>query len=348
VTEEAIHSESQGYDVLWIPDHLVDIQPLFSIYDCWTMLAWIGAKTKTAKLGSGVTDVQRIHPAKTANIVATLDNLTNGRAVLGIGSGEIMNTEAYGIAFESAENRIQRTKEAIQVIKALWSSSVEEPADFNGRYYTLKKAHLDLRPVQKPSPPIYVGTFYSPRMVQVAGEVADGWYPAAYFDVDTFAKRVAVLKDAAESAGRRFEEEIDVMANVPTLIANRSDKVLMERVRNALKKRMVINRYFFKILGVEHLLQEIPRELEYQLLTPNGSSKDVLSKAVEGLSVPDEVVDRAIENAMAIGSADECVSSIERFIAAGATHVYFPDFMGSRENYEKISKEIIPRLRAPS
>jgi phthiodiolone/phenolphthiodiolone dimycocerosates ketoreductase len=346
VAAEAVRSEALGFDILWVPDHLIDINPLFSIFDAWTMLSHIGAKTSRAKLGSGVTDVQRIHPAKTANIVATLDNLTGGRAVLGIGSGEIMNTEPYGIEFESARDRIQRTKEAIQVIRALWESSPTHPANYQGEFYALKNAFLSLAPIQKPTPPIYVGTFYSPKMVRVAGEVADGWYPAAWFDAESYRKKVLTLEEGAKSSGRTLED-IDVIANIPTIVMDRKeDRSKMEAVKKGLKRRMIVNRYLFKILGVGDELSKLPRNLEYQLVTPGSESDSALSRAVDAVSVPDEVLEKAIDSMMAIGSVDACVSAIERFIEAGATHVYFPDFIGSRENYELISKEIMPRLAA--
>src|SRR5271165_1897367 len=92
IVADGVEAERLGFDVVWVPDHLVDIQPLQAITDTWTTLAFIGAKTQKIKMGSGVTDIQRMHPAKIANTVTTLDNLTHGRAILGIGAGEIMNT----------------------------------------------------------------------------------------------------------------------------------------------------------------------------------------------------------------------------------------------------------------
>src|SRR5580692_11488670 len=133
--DQAFRAEELGYDFIWVPDHLTDIPPASAVYDAWTMLAYIGAKTSRAMLASGVTDTQRMHPAKTASTVATLDNLTGGRAVLGIGAGEVMNTRPYGMEWESADMRILRVKEYIQVVRKLWSSSFEHQVGFEGELY---------------------------------------------------------------------------------------------------------------------------------------------------------------------------------------------------------------------
>src|SRR5579862_8273487 len=161
IVSDGIEAERLGFDMVWVPDHLVDIRPLQAITDTWTTLAYIGAKTQKIKLGSGVTDIQRMHPAKIANTVANLDNLTKGRVVLGIGAGEIMNTKPYGIPFEEKSVRVRRLRENIQVIKLLWAARYEQPANFTGEFYSLNNAHLSMSPLQRPSPPIYIGAFSS-------------------------------------------------------------------------------------------------------------------------------------------------------------------------------------------
>jgi len=317
-----------------------------SIFDAWTVLAFIGAKSTKVRLGSGVTDIQRIHPAKTANIVSTLDNLTNGRGVLGIGTGEIMNTVPYGIEWEKKEIRLKRLREYLQVIKLLWGSSYEKAVNFSGEFYSLRDAQLSLPPLQKPNPPIYIGSWSSKEMLRIVGELADGWYPASHNTPELFKERVQIIKDAAQKANRSFDR-INIIANVPTLVCKDQNQItqLKGRIKNALKRKLLLNQYFWKVLGLTKDDLSTPRELEYQFASPGPNYDKTLSKAVENLTVPDEALERAIGKIIAVGSIDECVSTIEKFVQSGATNIFFSDFLSTKENYHLIGTEIIPRLR---
>ena len=346
--DDGLEALKLGFDLVWVPDHLVDIQPVFAIYDAWTVLAYLGAKTSKLRLGSGVTDIQRIHPAKTANIVSTLDNLTRGRAVLGIGAGEIMNTVPYGIKWEEKSIRIERLREYLEVIELLWSSSYENPKTFTGKYYTLKQAHLSLPPIHKPRPPIYIGAFSSKAMLRLAGELADGWYPGSVNSVRAFSQKVETIKKSAKGAGRS-PDEMDIIASIPTFVCfNESEIALARReAKQAIKREMMTNRYIFKAVGLEKFLDsDAQRELEYQHATPGKEFDRSLELAIQRLSIADEVLERVLDDTMAIGTADQCVSSIERFVRAGATHIFFSNTGGTRENYSRIGECIIPELRS--
>ena len=342
---DGILAENQGYDCLWIPDHLTDIPPPTVVLDAWTALSYVGSHTKRIRVASGVTDTQRIHPAKTANIVATLDNITDGRAVLGIGAGEVMNTKPYGIPWESSEVRIKRVEEAIRVIRLLWSSSYSKPVSFEGDYYRLDQAHLDLAPVQKPSPPIYVGAYSSSKMLAIAGELADGWYPAFYYTVGSYREKLGIIRDAAGTAGRSFDS-IDRMAYVPIVIGEKSPSLIRD-LKKYLKRQMIMNRYLFKILGVEDALDSVPRELNYQLIAPTLDYSKMIDRVVSKLLIPDEALEKGLDEMMAIGTPDQCIHSLERFVKAGATHICVNVPLGGREDYRSIASEIIPHFRHP-
>src|SRR5208337_5541635 len=114
------------------------------------MLSAIAARTKKIRLGSGVTDTQRTHPTRTAHMVACLDALSKGRAILGIGAGEAMNIIPFGLSWESPDVRTKRMEEAIHVITLLWESSIDPQKTFSGTYYTLNQATLDQPPPQSP------------------------------------------------------------------------------------------------------------------------------------------------------------------------------------------------------
>lgn len=118
-------------------------------------------------MGTCVTDPLRRHPAVTAQLAITLDLISNGRAILGIGAGEAFHLNPYGIAWERP---ISRLEEAVRVIKKLWS---EDFADYNGVFFKLKRAVVIKKSVQKPYPPIWIGAM-RPRALRVVGVLGDG------------------------------------------------------------------------------------------------------------------------------------------------------------------------------
>lgn len=344
IVADGVEAEELGFDAVWVPDHLVDISPVQAMTDAWTTLAYIGAKTGKIRLGSGVTDIQRIHPAKIANIVATLDNLTKGRATLGIGSGEIMNTRPFGIPWEEKKVRIRRLEETIQIVKLLWASSYGRPANFSGEFYSLHDAHLSLPPVQKPGPPVYIGSFSSKGTLRLAGRLGDGWYPGSQNTPEHFRQKVELIRSAAKEAGRS-PDDLDVIASVPTIIAEdeESRSRLMKEIKKSLKTTLVLSQYMMDFVGAGGGNQ-LPKELDYQLATPGPVYDQALMAAVEKLEVPNEALERAAGELIAFGTVDECISTIEKFVKAGATQIFFANFVASRENYRLIATEIIPRL----
>jgi phthiodiolone/phenolphthiodiolone dimycocerosates ketoreductase len=341
----AIEAEKQGYDFVWIPDHLTDIPPPVVVLDTWTALSYVGSHTKKLRVASGVTDTQRIHPAKTANIVATLDNITRGRAVLGIGAGEVMNTRPYGIPWESSKVRIKRVEEALRVVRLLWGSSYRNPVDFKGEYYSLEQAHLDLPPIQKPSPPIYIGAYHSTKMLEIAGELADGWYPAFYYTVSGYRERLGVIGDAARRAGRKFDS-IDRMVYVPVVVASKATPELREELKNMLKRQMITNNYLFKVLGVEDALASLPKELHYQLITPTLDYSRMIEKVASKLEVPDDALEEGIEEMMAVGTPDQCIESLERFVRAGATHICVNKPLDWRDDFRAVAAKVMPHFKS--
>lgn len=343
IVADGIEAERLGFDIAWVPDHLVDISPVQAMTDAWTTLAFIGARTQKIKLGSGVTDIQRMHPAKIANTVATLDNLTKGRAILGIGAGEIMNTRPFGIPWEEKKIRIRRLAETIRVVKLLWSSTYEKPANFGGEFYNLKEAHLSLPPVQRPGPPVYIGAFSSKGMLRLTGELAEGWYPGSQNTPEDFRKKVQLIKESASKSGRA-PDQIQMIASVPTIICDKDQnrKMLLAEIKLSLKTTIILSQYMLEMFGIK---TSLPKELDYQLATPGPVYDRALASAVEQLEVSDEALEKVIGEIIAFGTVDECLSTLEKFIRSGATQLFFANFVASRENYRRIAKEIIPKLR---
>ena len=336
-------AERLGFDFVWAADHLTELPPATAVMDAWTVLADIGARTKAVRLATGVIDVQRIHPAKVANLVATLDHLTNGRAVLGIGAGEVMNTRPYGMPWEPPAVRISRLKESLEVMKLLWSSSIDEPVSYSGEHYRLENAHLALLPVQKPHPPIYVGAFTATKMFHIIGEMGDGWLPGTPNTEASFKRKVKVIGDAAERSGRSMDE-IDVIANVPFAVSE--SRAVREKAKELLKPALVYHTRLLGDLGVDAPAGSSRKDLEYQYIEPTREWANEFSTTVERLEVPDEALERGIDEMMAVGSLEQCIASFERFVSWGATNIEPRPIIRNEESYEILSREIIPYFKS--
>ena len=153
IRDVVLECERLGYHSVWLDDHLMfGEQP---ILECWTTLSALSIVTTRIRLGSMVACNSFRNPALLAKIAASLDVISGGRLEFGIGAG-IQETEhrAYGFSFPKSHVRIERLREAIEVINALWS---EEKVSYKGKHYNLEKAICEPKPLQKPHPPITIG-----------------------------------------------------------------------------------------------------------------------------------------------------------------------------------------------
>jgi probable F420-dependent oxidoreductase len=176
VLDLARMADTDGWHGVWFADHYMPntgsetIQP-GDVHECWAMLPAIAAVTDRVRIGPLVAPTSVHHPAVLANRAATIDHISNGRMVLGIGAGwQINEHHAYGIELQEPGPRVTRFDEAIQIIRSLLGN---ERTDFHGEYYDITDAPADPKPVQSPLP-ILVGTG-SPRMLRITARHADEW-----------------------------------------------------------------------------------------------------------------------------------------------------------------------------
>lgn len=193
--KDGVLGEKSGFDSVWIPDHITDYDGGARV-DCWTVLAGIGVQTQKVLLSPAVTDVHIVHPAKAAQIIASLDELTGGRTMVALGAGEAMSIVPFGIEFEKAKARAKRVREYIDVLKLLWTATRERRASYQGDFYNLKEAFIIQQPTRKPHPPIYIGAIESNTLLKMTGEIADGWLPWMTTP-EMFGDGVKIIRDAA-------------------------------------------------------------------------------------------------------------------------------------------------------
>jgi len=209
-------AESIGFTSVWVTDHVAIPVESVSHYpyredrrppwpadipylDAFTALTWVGAVTRTVRLGTSVLVLPLRPPLIVAKTVATLDALTGGRVVLGVGAGWLR--EEFDLLGQPFRTRGRRMKEAIRVLKACWS---DDPVSFDGEYFQLSPFGMDPKPRQGARLPVLGGGESDAALRRVA-EVCDGWHPLN-LTPDGVEERLRRLRDLVVQAGRSFSD----------------------------------------------------------------------------------------------------------------------------------------------
>lgn len=205
----ARYLDGSAFDSLWLYDHVLyeggysghpDPEP---VLECFTTLGAIAAITARIRLGQLVLGIPYRNPALLAKMATTLDLLSHGRTILGVGAGwHKREHEAYGWGeFEAAKVRMGRLEEALKVILALWT---ENPASFAGQYYTLDNVRENPAPLQRPHPPIMVGGSGEKVTLRLVAQYAQ--FCNVSGDPARVGELFAALRDHCGRLGRPQEE----------------------------------------------------------------------------------------------------------------------------------------------
>jgi F420-dependent oxidoreductase-like protein len=202
IRDVALECERLGYHSLWLDDHLMyGNRP---ILECWSTLAALSAVTTRIRLGTMVTCASFRNPALLAKIAATVDVISGGRLEFGIGAGvQKAEHRAYGFPFSAAGVRIERMKEAMEIIKKLWT---EEKASYAGKHYSVKDAVCEPKPLQKPHPPITIGGSGEKLMLKVTAQHADRYDWGYVPSLELYKNKLKVLESHCSTVGRDFQE----------------------------------------------------------------------------------------------------------------------------------------------
>ncbi|MFN2169489.1 MAG: LLM class flavin-dependent oxidoreductase [Anaerolineae bacterium] len=191
-------AESAGFDSIWLFDHLLfrDDDGTAGIWECWTTLAALAEATERVDLGTLVMCAQFRNPALLAKMAVTLDEVSRGRLILGLGAGwHQPEFDAFGFPYD---HRVDRFQEALQIIRPLLR---EGRVDFQGRYHDARDCEIIPRGPRPQGPPLLVGAF-GPRMLRLAARYGDLWNHAWLGTADGLAKPRARLEEACAQEGR--------------------------------------------------------------------------------------------------------------------------------------------------
>ncbi len=220
------HADNSSWDGVWFADHFMPNAEDTSApwAEAWTTLSALGAVTERVRVGTLVTGNTYRHPAVLAKMAATLDHITNGRVVLGLGSGWQENEHRqYGLPFYTVRERLERLDEACQVIKALMH---DQRANFAGRFYELNEATLEPKPVQHPLP-LMIGGGGEKVTLKITAKYADEWN--VWGDPTLLRQKMAVLDAHCADVGR---DPAAIQRSAVALLFMSTDNAFLEEMQN--------------------------------------------------------------------------------------------------------------------
>lgn len=311
----AIMADELGYDSLWVADHLM-LGKDEAIMEGWTTLAALAGSTKRAQLGLIHQSNMLRNPALAAKMAATLDQISGGRLVhfFDMGNNE-REHRAYGLPWrEKAEDRVEMLKEALALIKGLWTQS--EPISHQGAFYSLQEAVCQPKPLQKPHPPIWIGEVRA-GLLDVCVRYAQGWnsVPVGPRELQ---RRLEALELACKRQGRAVE---DIEKSYET-------QILVAPTRADLRQ----------------LLQEMVDLAPTGDLAPGGDSDPDMKAYLSGET---DRVPESLSGPFLIGTPDEVEAQIRTYIELGISH-FMLWFMDAPQDggLSLFAREVMPRFRS--
>jgi len=343
-----------GASALWVPDHFMSFTPaevwrpeitsaarvvpsLDALFDPLQMLAVTATRIGRVDLGTSVTEAIRRHPMSLAQSFVTLDHVSRGRAILGIGNGIRENTEPYGLPYE---HNVARLEEALIVIRRLWESG-GAPVDYDGRFWRLRDAVFRL-PLYRGRPPRLFVAAHFPRMLRLAGRYGDGWLPGQKVDAAEYGRRLDVIRAARAEAGRSGE----LVATQTLLVAlgPSRDAVLAKAMRSPVCAATVLGApaAAWSALGLEHPLGK--EHVGFLDLVPTRIHQPAIDRALATMRP------ELLEGQLYLGSVDEVVAQAAPLVAAGCRHFILANmgatFMGEGGRGLLRLAQLVRRLRA--
>lgn len=310
-------AEDSGFDYTWITDH-------YNNRNVYSMLTILALKTRTIKLGPGVTNPYHISPALTASAIATINEISGGRAVLGIGAGDKVTFERIGISWEKP---LSRMKEAVEIIRQLTDG---KSVKYDGEIFKFNGAKLSFKTGRIP---IYIGA-QGPKMLQLAAELGDGVLINASHPKDFEVAKEAI--DAGLAKAGKSRDSFDTVA-----YASMSVDKDRQKARDA--ARIVVA---FIVAGSP------PTVLERHGLSEEAVKgvKDALNNAFtkgDWGGVAKSVTDEMIDIFSISGTPDDVIERIKELSKAGVTQVVAGSPIGpdKKKSIQLIGKEIIPKLK---
>ncbi|MBF0817064.1 glucose-6-phosphate dehydrogenase (coenzyme-F420) [Microbacterium paludicola] len=308
----AILAEEMGFDSVFLSDHM---QPwMHDGGHAPAALPWLGAaaeRTSRVLLGTSVlTPTFRYHPGVVAQAFGTLGAMHPGRMILGVGTGEALNEVTLGLEWPESPERFQRMKEAITLIRKLWT---DERVTFEGTYYSTSNATIYDRP--ETQVPIYIGAS-GPAATRLAGRMADGWITTSGKDPSLYTDTLLPAFDEGIEKGNRSRDDVDTLIEVK--VSFRPDLVQAKE-----------NTRFWAPLALK------PEE------------KTGIHDPIEMQRRAEELpIERAASRFIVSDDVEQHIEAIATYVELGFRHLVFHDPGHDQEAFLRLyGEQVLPRLR---
>jgi len=229
-------AENGGFDSFWVMDHFHQIPNVGQLQEPmlegWTTQSVVAGFSSRIKLGTLVTGIVYRHPSVLAKVGATLDVLSKGRLIMGIGAAwNVDEATAYGIPFPPVKERLRRLEEAVQIIRKMWT---EEKASFSGKFYQIQDAYCNPKPIQKPHPPIMIGGSGERRTLKIVAKYGDACN--LFGSAETVKKKLEVLRKHCDSVGRDYQSI--TKSRLGRVVIDKDREEVMEAVKGMPEERL--------------------------------------------------------------------------------------------------------------
>ena len=239
-------AEELGFDSIWVSDHVIIPETHkgfgYVFYDPFITLSYIAAQTRKIKLGTSVIVLPYRNPVVLAKMISTLDNLSEGRIILGVGTGWIKDEfDALGIAYEK---RGEVTDEIQKVLKILWT---EDNPSFKGKHYNFSNIKFRPKPVQKPHPVFWVGGG-TKKAIERSVKYGEGWHPVG-LTPEELGEKISYLNSLLEN-----HKNPDFEVSLRRTIEITNKDLSQEEILRGSVEKIVRGIKEYKRIGVDHLL----------------------------------------------------------------------------------------------
>ncbi len=315
-----------GAKSLWVQDHFMGFIPpqLWNaqvtpaaktvhssdgFFDALQILAVTATRIRGVDLGTLVTEPIRRHPMSLAQAFVTLDHISRGHAIMGIGNGERENVEPYGLPWN---RQVSRLEEALTIIRLLWQSN-GKPVSHEGEFWRLRDAVFSLPLYEGRAPRIWIAA-HAPRMLELTGRFGDGWVPAIRVTPEEYARRLKVIRDAAIGAGRSFDGFVPGQLLL-TVIGKSQQYVLDLAMKSRLGAAMalLLPAETWRAYGRKHPLGDTHRGF-IDIVPPRVTDEQIDQAAREMLP-------EMLAASLFAGSPEEIRDQVAPLVEAGARHL---------------------------
>lgn len=302
IAKVAMEIERLGFDSAWIPDHEVD--PLAT-------LSFIAANTREIKLGTCVLIPNHRHPVLLAREISALDTLSKGRFILGLGSGE--GRKIFGT---QVDRPVARMLETIKILRELWK---HPKVTYHGNFWEIKDYSLELKPVQKPHPPIWIGAS-GPRMLKITARHGNGCFGPQLIPKH-YQEWLSKLRNIAREVGRNPDEIMP--AHLPFTSISNDHNIALKWLEPHVK---------WFLVWASQPPSLLPHILGYK----------------EKWEKEEDVPQEAVERCFIVGTPEGCVEKMKEFVHSGVRYfvlaIRAPDEKSYFQSLKLYAKEVLPHF----